>query len=306
MAIDPKDLSIHDDVLVETEVDGIPIGLPSFVTNVLDKELWLALRLPDPRLLRIKEGQRIHLTFDRGGALIVESEFVRRLGGSSRQGTEKSRVFAVRRPQGVDQVQRRPHVRVDLERDVRIKSFGALAADMVGAGRTVNIGAGGVQFTTEMPLMFGDQLRVALVLTARDITARDIVVAGGPVVRIDEIPAPVPTGSAASTDKPRMLTRVAVRFDKISEQDQERITCHILAAHRSRVADAARAATPPAGAATPPASAATSPAGAATPPAGTTEAAQPTANDVPPAEPEADSAAPQLPDGDTDAVDQPA
>ncbi len=292
MAIDPKDLSIHDDVLVETEVDGIPIGLPSFVTNVLDKELWLALRLPDPRLLRIKEGQRIHLTFDRGGALIVESEFVRRLGGSSRQGTEKSRVFAVRRPQGVDQVQRRPHVRVDLERDVRIKSFGALAADMVGAGRTVNIGAGGVQFTTEMPLMFGDQLRVALVLTARDITARDIVVAGGPVVRIDEIPAPVPTGSAASTDKPRMLTRVAVRFDKISEQDQERITCHILAAHRSRVADAARAATPPAG--------------AATPPAGTTEAAQPTANDVPPAEPEADSAAPQLPDGDTDAVDQPA
>ena len=194
MAIDPKDLSIHDDVLVETEVDGIPISLPSFVTNVLDKELWLALRLPDPRLLRIEEGQRIHLTFDRGGALIVESEFVRRLGGSSRMGTEKSRVFAVRRPQGVDQVQRRAHVRVDLERDVRIKSFGALAADMVGAGRTVNIGAGGVQFTTEMPLMFGDQLRVALVLTARDI-----VVAGGPVVRIDEIPAPVPPGSEAPT-----------------------------------------------------------------------------------------------------------
>ncbi len=301
MAIDPKDLSIHDDVLVETEVDGIPIRLPAFVTNVLDKELWLALRLPDPRLLRIEEGQRIHLTFDRGGALIVESEFVRRLGGSSRQGTEKSRVFAVRRPQGVDQVQRRAHVRVDLERDVRIKSFGALAADMVGAGRTVNIGAGGVQFTTEMPLMFGDQLRVALVLTARDI-----VVAGGPVVRIDEIPAPAPTGSAASTDKPRMLTRVAVRFDKISEQDQERITCHILAAHRSRVADAGSAATPPASAATPPASAATPPASAATPPAGTTETAQPTANAVRPAEPEADAAAPQLPDGDTDALDQPA
>ena len=87
--------------------------------------------------------------------------------------------------------------------------------------------------------MFGDQLRVALVLTARDI-----VVAGGPVVRIDEIPVPVPPGSETPTDKPRMLTRVAVRFDKIAEQDQERITCHILAAHRSRMAGAGKAAMP--------------------------------------------------------------
>ena len=139
----------------------------------------------------------------------------------------------------MDQVQRRAHVRVDLDRAVRIKSFGALAAETVGAGRTVNIGDGGVQFTTEMPLMFGDQLRVALVLTARDI-----VVAGGPVVRIDEIPVPVPPGSETPTDKPRMLTRVAVRFDKIAEQDQERITCHILAAHRSRMAGAGKAAMP--------------------------------------------------------------
>ncbi len=239
MAIDPKDLSIHDDVLVETEVDGVPIDLPSFVTNVLDRELWLALRLADPRLLRIEQGQRIHLTFDRGGALVVESEFVRRLGGNSRMGTQRSRVFAVRRPQGVDQVQRRAHVRVDLERDVRIKSFGALAAASVGTGHTLNIGAGGVQLTTEMPLMFGDQLRVALALTARDI-----IVAGGPVVRIDEIPAPVPPGSAGSSDEPRMVTRVAVRFDKITEPDQERITRHVLAAHRRRMADAGKAAIP--------------------------------------------------------------
>ena len=232
MAIDPKDLSIHDEVLVETEIDGIPISLPSFVTNVLDKELWLALRLPDPRLLQIADGQRVHMTFDRGGALIVESVFLRRLGNTSRLGMEKSRVFAVSRPQGVDQVQRRAHVRVDLERSVRIKSFGSLGGEAMGTGRTVNIGAGGVQFTTEMPLMFGDQLRVALVLTSRDI-----VVAGGPVVRIDEIQAPAPPGSEALNGEPKMLTRVAVRFDKITEVDQERITCHILAAYRSRMAD---------------------------------------------------------------------
>jgi len=229
MSINPNELSIHDAVLVETEVEGLPIGLPSFVMNAVDEELWLALRLPDPRLARISEGQRLHLTFYRGGALIVESEFLRRLGGHSRPGSEKSRVFAVRRPQAVDQVQRRAHVRVDLERVVRIKSFGSLGGSGIGVGRTLNVGAGGVQFTTEMPLMFGDQLRVALVLTSHDI-----VIAAGPVVRIDEIPAPVAPVAESSTGELEVLTRVAVRFDKIAESDQERITCHILAAHRRR------------------------------------------------------------------------
>jgi hypothetical protein len=227
MAIDPKDLSIHDEVLVETEIDGASVGLPSFVTNALGDELWLALRLPDPRLNSLVPGQRLHLTFDRGGSLVVETEFLRRLGGT-KLGSEKSRVFSVRRPQGVDTVQRRAHVRVDLERAVRIKSFGALGGEKIGNGRTVNIGAGGVQFTTDMPLMFGDQLRLALVLTPREI-----VVAGGPIVRIDEIPVPARPGVAAPA-QPAMLTRVAVRFDKITEQDQERITVHILAAFRSR------------------------------------------------------------------------
>jgi hypothetical protein len=40
MAIDPKDFSIHDEVLVEAEVDGEPLSLSSFVTNVLPEELW--------------------------------------------------------------------------------------------------------------------------------------------------------------------------------------------------------------------------------------------------------------------------
>ncbi len=227
MAIDPKDLAIHEDILVETEVGGEVLSLPSFVTNVLPEELWLALRVPDLRLADLAPGQSMHLTFNRsGGALVVETEFLRRLGAATRQGMEKSRVYSVKRPQGVEQVQRRAHVRVDLEREVRIRSFGSIGNDKVGAGRTVNVGAGGVQLITEMPLMFGDQVRVALVLSHRDI-----VIAGGPVVRIDEVQDPDREG-ADHSKPPRMLTRVALRFDKISEEDQERITCHILAAHR--------------------------------------------------------------------------
>jgi hypothetical protein len=228
MDVDPGGLSVHDEVLVETEIDGKTLSLASFVTNVLDEELWLALRLSEPRLPRIGALQRLHMTFDRGGALVVESEFLRPLGGTAHTGSKRSRVFAVRRPKGVDQVQRRSHVRVDLERDVRIKSFGSLGGDTAGRGRTMNIGAGGLQFATEMPLMFGDQLRVALALTAGEI-----VIAGGPVVRIDEIPARVPSGAEVAGE-PEQRSRVALRFDKIAERDRERIACHILAAHRSR------------------------------------------------------------------------
>jgi hypothetical protein len=232
MAVDPKDLSIHDEVVVETEVDGALVSVAAFVTNVLAGELWLATRLPDPRLLSFEEGQPIHLSFDRGGQLIVGTEFLRRLGSNTRLGMEKSRVFAVRRPQGLENVQRRAHVRVDLERMVRIRSMGSLG-DHVGTGKTVNIGAGGVQFTTEVPLMFGDQLKIALVLTSRDI-----VVARGTVVRIeDHVVSPL--GGSASDAPPTVLSRVAMRFDKISEVDQERISLHILAAHRKLSAKAA-------------------------------------------------------------------
>jgi hypothetical protein len=231
MAIDPRDLSIHDEIVVETEIDGSFVTLSAFITNVLAEELWLATRLPDQRLLSMAENQPIHLTFDRGGAVIVESAFLRRLGGGSRLGMEKSRLFAVRRPPGgVETVQRRAHVRVDLERSVRVRALGSLGTEKMGSGKTINIGAGGVQFLTDMPLLFGEQLRLALVLTSRDI-----VVAGGTIVRIEDGGA----AGGATRDSPAPKgkvehSKVAVRFDKISEVDQERITCHILSAHRRR------------------------------------------------------------------------
>lgn len=232
MAVDPQSLAIHDEVVVETEIDGADARLPAFVTNVLAEELWLATRQPDPRLRSLAPGQPIHLTFERGSTLVVESEFVRRLGRNSRPDIDTSRVFAVRRPQGVKTVQRRAHVRIDLDLLVRIRAPGSLGAEQLGTGRSSNIGAGGVQFTTAMPLQIGQQLRLAIVLTSQDI-----VVAGGPVVRLEDgDPGP---------DRADGVNRVAVRFDKISEADQERITCHILSAHRKlNVSPAARVAGP--------------------------------------------------------------
>jgi c-di-GMP-binding flagellar brake protein YcgR len=230
MAIDLKDLSIHDEMVVETEMDGVSVGLPAFITNILADELWLAVRLPDQRLAGLAEGQPVHLAFGAGGGLIVESVFLRRLGNNSKLGMEKSRVFAVRRPQGVDTVQRRAHVRVDLERTVRIKAFVGLGTEQMGNGKTINIGAGGVQFVTDMPLVFGEQLRIALVLTSRDI-----VVVGGAIVRIEDgDPIPDAPRAGPGNSAPSKFSKVAVRFDKVSEADQERITCHILTAQRQR------------------------------------------------------------------------
>jgi c-di-GMP-binding flagellar brake protein YcgR len=230
LGTDPKDLSIRDEVTVETEIDGAFVNLSSFVTNVLADEIWLALRLPDPRLATLTDGQAIHLSFDRAGVLIVESVFLRRLGSHAKLGMEKSRVFAVRRPRGLDNAQRRAHVRVDLERMVRIRSLAAAGRERMGTGKTMNIGAGGVQFSTEMPLGLGEQLRLALVLTSRDI-----VVAGGPIVRIDDHVEPGAHQVEAAGAVPLAYSRVAMRFDKISDVDQERIACHILSAHRKRV-----------------------------------------------------------------------
>jgi c-di-GMP-binding flagellar brake protein YcgR len=231
MAIDQRNLSIHDEVVVETEIDGAFVGLPAFVTNVLAEELWLALRLPDARLQDLAEGQPIHLAFDRDGMLIVESVFLRRLGHNNRLGADKSRVFAVRRPQGLETAQRRAHVRVDLERTVRIRSLGGPGGEAMGTGKTLNIGAGGVQFSTTMSLVLGEQLRLALVLTSRDI-----VVAGGPIVRIDDHVDAQTEAQGAGDQVPSTISRVAVRFDKISDGDQERIACHILSAHREQAA----------------------------------------------------------------------
>ena len=141
--------------------------------------------------------------------------FLRRLGDANRFEMQKSRVFAVEKPSGADSSQRRAHVRVDLERKVGVRSLGAAGGQRIGTGRTVNVGAGGVLFTTSMPLLFGEELKLAIALTPRDI-----IIAGGSIVRIED-----------NTDDGE-ASKIAVRFDDISEVDQEKITCYILQAKR--------------------------------------------------------------------------
>jgi c-di-GMP-binding flagellar brake protein YcgR len=263
-----RDLSIHDNVTVEADLHGLPVTLGAFVTNVLSDELWLATRLPDERIGRLHRGQSIHLTFDRDGPVVLDSTFVRRLGEGGRFDMQRSRVFAVRRPAGLESGQRRAHVRVEMDRDVRIRSLGAAEPDRLGIGRTINIGAGGVLFETSMPLLFGEDLTLAIVLGSRNI-----VIAGGAIVRIEDA-GQGPADGPADGPAPPPVSRVAVRFDRISEADQERITCYILQVHRQRRSSEASAdAGSAAGPADPAARRDGSAAGPADPAAGRDEAA---------------------------------
>jgi hypothetical protein len=115
-----------------------------------------------------------------------------------------------------------------MERTLKIRSMGALG-EQIGTGKTVNIGAGGVLFTTSMPLLFGEELRLAIALTSREI-----VITGGSVVRIEHCDGEPPLDASEGATSKAPCSKVAVRFDTISEADQERITCHILQVRRQR------------------------------------------------------------------------
>lgn len=226
---DDRLLALRDEVSVEAEIRGVSVVLAAVVTNILSDVFWLALPLPDARLTSLTPGQPIDLCFERtGGPMVLHSTFIRRLGGD-RLGTEKSRVFAVARPPGLETAERRSDLRVVLDRGVRIRATAADAPRgyVIGTGRTVNIGAGGLQFTTRLPLAVGDEIVLALALSSRAI-----VTAGAQVTRIAD-------GPCGGSDEPdafdldRSRHCVAIRFTRIADSDRERIACYILAARRN-------------------------------------------------------------------------
>lgn len=226
MGSDSVDFGIHDDVVVETEVVDRRVALPAVVTNVLDSALWLVPRRLEPSpLSSLEPGRPLHLTFLRDGAAVVaESTFLRRVG-HERLGAEASRVFAVSRPEGIEAVQRRAHVRVDVERRVYMRLPPPLSGGpaRLAIGKTVNVSVGGLlQVVRGLSLELGQSLAMALVLDANEIVSTQ-----AQVVRLEEV------GDEGARRHSRD-TRVALKFEKMSEADRERIACHILSINRRK------------------------------------------------------------------------
>jgi c-di-GMP-binding flagellar brake protein YcgR len=224
--------AVHDQVLVETQIDGKVVGFRAVVVNVQPSSLWLGLIRPDSLLEQVQAGQILHLTFRReNAALAAESTFMNHLGSN------RSRLFAVERPASAHMIQRRAHVRLDYECPVVFtckSETGSGAAGRNGRGITRNVSAGGIQFrapgAAETEFAVGDALGLEV-----PVNASETVAAEAQVVRVesaDNLPCEERTRSKPGRDAAQAL--VAARFVTISDVDQDKIVRLIFNVQRQR------------------------------------------------------------------------
>jgi PilZ domain len=223
---------VHDQVLVEAEIDARVARLRAVVVHVLPASLWLGLVKPDPLLERLSQGDPMVLTFRRGGlGMVAESYFMRHLGET------RSRLFAVEMPEDCRFVQRRSYLRLDTECPVQyiVSSQSETGcAGLTGEGKTRNISAGGIQFVVQVPM--AEAVSVGDALEIRMEIGKGALLAEAEVVRVEDATDLGPDGRPlppATRPRPRQ-TLIAVRFDSISEAAQDRIFRHIFAVQRLR------------------------------------------------------------------------
>lgn len=228
----PKKPCVHDQVLVEAEIDGRIVAFRAVVVNVMPAALWLGLVKPDSLLEQVRAGSPIALTFRRDDAgMVAESTFLSHLGST------QSRLFSVEMPADCRLTQRRAHMRLDTECPVRytvVSQSDTGGAGQTGEGTTRNISAGGLQFMVAAPIAEtvskGDALELRLTI------GQDVVLAEAEVVRVDNAtdigPDGRPLPAAARPRPPRTL--IAVRFASISEGAQDLIVRYIFSLQRLR------------------------------------------------------------------------
>ena len=234
------DLAIQDRVLAETEILGHPTLFRTVIVKVCADELWLGVASPDHRLEAIHTDQSLRLTIARpNGALVGRSGFLRPLGGS------KSRIFAVVRPAALERVQRRAHVRYNIELPIHFRNIDPATREPRGkaaSATTLSISPGGLLLKTEIPLVVGQELVLTLPLAGDDRV--DI---NGVVTRAiaEDAADSGPEGAPSST-------RVAIKFGRVTKVDQDRILRFIIMLEHRRRELAARAPVAPAPVALPP------------------------------------------------------
>jgi hypothetical protein len=85
--------SVHDQTLVEAEIDGSVVRFRAVVVNLMPAALWLGLVKKDPQLERLRPGDPVVLTFSRNGVgMVAESSFISHLNAA------ESRLFAIEFP----------------------------------------------------------------------------------------------------------------------------------------------------------------------------------------------------------------
>jgi c-di-GMP-binding flagellar brake protein YcgR len=219
------ELAIQDRVLVEADVSGRPVPFRAVIVRICPTELWLGLMSPDRRLETVSPSEPVRLTVAReGAALLGDSVLLRPLGGS------KSRVFAVARPQIMEKVQRRGHVRYPIDLPIHVRQIDPVTWEPRGKAVTTvtrNLSPGGMLFVSDFGIDLGDDLDLALPLSGGDRVSMN-----GVVKRLGQA---ADGGRSMGGRQDRL--EVAVKFTRISTLDQDRIVRLILLAeHRRREA----------------------------------------------------------------------
>jgi hypothetical protein len=222
---DDEELVIGDRVLAEADIYGRTISFRAVIVKVNPDELWLGLASPDKRLDALRENHTLLLTIARANAgLLGQSGFLRLLGGS------KSRIFAVVRPAALERVQRRAYVRYQIDLPLNFRHLDPATREPRGRaslGIAINVGPGGLLFTTEAGPQLGEELDVTLPLVGSDRVSMIALVTR---VRGSEEGAPAPGCESVRSE-------VAVRFTRITAVDQDRVVRFILMTeHRRREA----------------------------------------------------------------------
>jgi c-di-GMP-binding flagellar brake protein YcgR len=227
-----KKPAVHDQVLVETDIDGRLVGFRAVVVNIGPTALWLGLVRSDSRLEQVRPGDPVSLTIRRGGAAMIgRTAFLSHLGST------QARLFSVEWPEGYLLVQRREHLRLDTEAPIRYvvvsqSETGGIGDE--GSGSTRNISAGGLLFLVKAPIREtvsgGDALELHLQL------GRDVVMTEADVIRVEDATDVGPDGRPLPPVRPARPPRtlIAVRFEAISEGAQDCIVRHIFALQRMR------------------------------------------------------------------------
>lgn len=229
--------AVHEQVLVEAEVDGAVIRFRAIIANVRPTTIWLGLLKPDSQLERLVAGDPVHLTFRRdNAAMIAASTFLSHLGSS------RTRLFSIEWPNDIRMIQRRTQLRLDADCPIQytvISHSASVSAGSVGRGVTRNISAGGLLFKEDGPVE--EAIAVGEEIEARITLSSDVVVAGAEVIRVED-------GAEIGLDglpklkpgPPKPPSRlIAVRFVSIPIMAEDRIIRYIFSLQRMR-RDAAR------------------------------------------------------------------
>lgn len=221
-ASEEREIAIRDRIVLEADVPAGPVSISSLVVKADDEELWLGVARPEPALTLFHSEQPIRLMVAEGAvSRLGRSVFLRTLAG------DPPRIIAVSRPAEFELLQRRLHLRYDLDAPIRLRQLDPITKEPRGrsaAASAVNVSLGGMLVRTPaaVPVSVGDEVDMTLPLGGGDHIST-----GNRVVRVRVLPTPSVPGQP-------FVMEVGTRFTRITSADQDLLLRMALAADRRR------------------------------------------------------------------------